>query len=63
MVADALSRLINESRLEKTDEAGQFVRFIAQEATPTAVKIREIERKAAIDEKLSVIRNCVESGR
>ncbi|XP_064647487.1 uncharacterized protein K02A2.6-like [Lineus longissimus] len=62
MVADALSRLIGESKLEQTDEAEQFVRFIAQEATPIALKIRDIERESAADEKLSVVRDCVESG-
>jgi hypothetical protein len=62
MAADALSRLIAESKSETADEAEQFVRYIAQEAAPKALKIREIERESDRDEKLAVVRDCIASG-
>lgn len=62
-IADALSRLVDtrcdegQTKLERDTES--FVRFVAREATPTALSTREIEEASKDDQELSDVRDCL----
>ena len=60
MVADALSRLI-QTQSQESDTAEEYIRLITQEATPCALKTRDIERESANDFELETVRNCISS--
>ena len=61
-IADALSRLtkIPASRNSRYDD--EYVRMVALESVPIALKIQEIEKVSADDEELQVVRGCLASG-
>lgn len=64
-IADSLSRLINNKPVQPRDDklkTEEYVQFVAQTATPTAISTREIERASADDEELKRVRECVETG-
>jgi hypothetical protein len=62
MAADALSRLVERTEHKDENIGEEYVHFIAETATPRALKTREIERESEKDEKLCVIRQCLETG-
>ena len=65
-IADTLSRLTDQHTkpcaklCTKTEE---YVRFVAENATPCALSTQEIERASAIDKELSSVRECIQKGR
>ena len=61
-IADALSRLtkIPASRNSRYDD--EYVRMVALQFVPIALKIQEIEKVSADDEELQVVRGCLASG-
>lgn len=65
-IADSLSRLLSESKQnnerEKLNETEEYIRLIAQESTPIAVKIDDIARMSRDDTDLKNIRQCLLSG-
>lgn len=62
MVADALSRLVERTDSQEVEDDHEYVRFIAEMATPKALKTRDIERESEKDENLEKIRHCLKSG-
>ena len=65
-IADSLSRLLSESKNNnqegKLNETDEYIRLIAQESTPIAVKIDDIARMSRDDTDLKNIRQCLLSG-
>ena len=64
-IADSLSRLscCHSKEEEKTrNVAEEYVRFIAQTATPTAMTTREVEEHSHRDAELSEVRRCIHEG-
>ena len=61
-IAHALSRLtkILASRNSRYDD--EYVRMVALESVPIALKIQEIEKVSGDDEELQVVRGCLASG-
>jgi len=62
----SLSRLLPTEEVEQSKEskaAEVYVRFVAVNATPNAVTMKEIERASGDDEELTLVRNCVEANR
>ena len=65
-IADTLPRLTDQHTklctklCTKTEE---YVRFVAENATPCALSTRKIERASAIDKELSSVRECIQKGR
>ena len=64
-IADALSRLICRDhqqgrRIENVAE--EYVRFVAQTATPKAMTTREVEEHSHHDKELSDVRQCIRVG-
>ena len=63
-IADPLSRLLH--REVKPDNhqqcAEKYVRFVAMNATPTALTTREIEEASAVDEELIEVRRAIATG-
>ena len=57
-IADALSRL-SLSQAEVTDDAEEYVRFVARNAVPNAITIQEVERESDIDPELAAVRKCI----
>ena len=64
MVADALSRLVQETnQKDQIQNCGEdYVRQIAVMATPKTLKTRELERESEKDVKLSAVRQCLITG-
>jgi hypothetical protein len=62
-IADSLSRLLSESKNNnqegKLNETDEYIRLIAQESTPIAVKIDDIARMSRDDTDLKNIRQCL----
>jgi hypothetical protein len=64
-IADALSRLICENEIDRTDNTRKmedYVRFVAIQSTPTAMTTREIERASEYDVELKAVRECLVNG-
>ena len=63
-IADPLSRLLR--REVKPDNhqqcAEKYVRFVAVNATPTALTTREMEEASAVDEELIEVRMAIATG-
>ena len=64
-IADSLSRLISESKIqvENSAEMEFHIHHIAAEATPRALTTREIEQASSKDFELTTIRDCILSDR
>ena len=60
-IADCLSRLNGEDK-DKSGESEDFVRFIAQSATPQYLTPKQIELESETDPELSAIRQYIRSG-
>lgn len=65
-IADALSRLVDtrnvgQSKIETKTE--NYIRFVAREATPSALTTREVEETSKVDDELTIVRECLESRR
>lgn len=63
MAADALSRLVKQTEDKDHNVGEDCVRFIAEIATPEALKTRKIECECEKDDKLCTIRQCLENGK
>ena len=64
-IADSLSRLScchNQEGEKKRNVAEEYVRFIAQTATPKAMTTREVEEHSHLDAELSEVRRCIRQG-
>ena len=63
-IADSLSRLLHRRvELDKHEhDAEEYVRFVAVNATPTALTTREIEEASAVDEELIEVRKAITKG-
>ena len=64
-VADPLSRLIGDSEVAAypdSNDAEEYVRFVAVSATPAALSTWEIERASADDPELEAVRQAVLTG-
>ena len=65
-IADALSRLLpkggDEKQTSQSEEAENYVRFVAVNATPSAITGREIEEASEDDAEISSVRKCLLSG-
>ena len=64
-IADTLSRLTDQhtnSCAKLCTETEEYVRFVAENATPCALSTREIERASAVDKELSNVRDCIQKG-
>ena len=63
-IADSLSRLLHRRvELDKHEhDAEEYVRFVAVNATPTALTTREIEEAYAVDEELIEVRKAITTG-
>ncbi|XP_033758102.1 uncharacterized protein K02A2.6-like [Pecten maximus] len=68
-IADALSRLVTKDRDAEPvrnkleSETINYVRFVAREATPTALSTREVEEASKTDDELCAVRKCLSAGR
>ena len=61
-IADALSRLTKIPASRNSHYDDEYVRMVALESVPIALKIQEIEKVSADDEELQVVRGCLASG-
>ena len=63
-IADALSRLIKteDCKSHSCSEVENYVRFVAIQATPAALKPQDIERASDSDSELNLVRECIRSG-
>ena len=61
-IADALSRLNCPKSKDVSAETEDFVRVIAEEATPIALSPQEVELESGNDTELSVIREFIQTG-
>lgn len=64
-IADPLSRLLGKSAKSTTHHHGaeEYVRFVAVQATPSALTTREVERASAEDDELTEVRTAIKTGR
>lgn len=67
-IADPLSRLLHPTKSSTTpselaEEAEAHVHFVATNATPNAVTMRELEEASREDEELQEIRRSIDTGR
>lgn len=61
-IADALSRLTKIPASRNSHYDDEYVRMVALESVPIALKIQEIEKVSADDQELQVVRGCLASG-
>ena len=63
-IADPLSRLLRREVKPNSHQqsAEEYVRFVAVNATPTALTTREIEETSTVDEELVEVRNAISTG-
>ena len=61
-IADALSRLTKIPASRNSRYGDEYVRMVALESVPIALKIQEIEKVSAEDEELQVVLGCLASG-
>ncbi|XP_033739246.1 uncharacterized protein K02A2.6-like [Pecten maximus] len=65
-IADALSRLVGTRNVGQSKlkmETENYIRFVAREATPSALMTHEVEEASKEDDELSMVRECMESRR
>ena len=60
-IADTLSRLTQTEGEVERNVAEEYIRFLAEQASPNAVPIQEVERESAHDVELSQLRECIKS--
>ena len=60
-VADTLSRLTQERPTEDEHIAEEYIRYVAENAAPSALSIQEIEEASAEDEEIAMLRKCVQT--
>ena len=59
-IADSLSRLFKETGSPRErNVAKEYIRFVAVNAAPRAIPIKEIERKSTEDSELTEVRHCI----
>ena len=64
-IADSLSRLsccLSQEEEKTRNVAEEYIRFIAQTATPKAMTTREVEEHSQSDPELSKVRRCIREG-
>ena len=57
-IAAALSRL-SMNTVQSTDDAEDYIRYVAKNAVPNAITIQEVEKESAKDPDLSMVRTCI----
>ena len=58
-IADTLSRLNHTEEEVKRNVAEEYIRFAAEQASPNAFPIQEVERESAHDMELFQLRECI----
>ena len=61
-IADSLSRLNGSGGVCKSDVAEEYIRYVAENAAPIAMSIKEIERESAVDVELAQLRKHIQTG-
>ena len=61
-IADSLSRLVENSKDQGSTDADEYIRFVAENSIPGAMKGRDIEEACASDADLCTLRECIKSG-
>lgn len=63
-IADPLSRLLGDTvrKAAHTHGVEEYVRFVAVQATPRLLTMREVERASTEDEELSEVRKAIQTG-
>ena len=59
LIADSLSRLVEEEETRGCNDAEEFVRFVAVVSTPVAIPIRKTEEESAVDTEIPQPRECI----
>ena len=59
-IADPLSRLTQRTSADLRNVAEEYIRFVAQEASPKVIPIQEVEQESAADLELSKLRHLCE---
>ncbi|KAL4231673.1 hypothetical protein ACF0H5_009252 [Mactra antiquata] len=58
-IADYMSRSPGTSKVESV-ESDEYIRFVAGNATPSAISTREVERASASDEEMNKLHNSIQ---
>ena len=61
-IADPLSRLTNVESLCVNSDAEEYIRHVAEKATPLAISIQEVERESEDDPEISQLRKSLQTG-
>ena len=61
-IADMLSNLAQADGEVIRNVAEDYIRFVAEQTSPSAIPIQEVERESAQDMELSQLRECIRSG-
>lgn len=61
-IADSLSRLSNIKGLCVNSDAEEYIRYVAEMATPNAMTIQEIEEESACNPEIVRLRLCISTG-
>ena len=61
-ITDPLSRLTQTTSTDFRNVAEEYIRFVAQEASPKAISIQEVEQESSADPELSKLRHCIKNG-
>ena len=62
MIADTLSRLVKDQRGKLTNRnlAEEYVRYVAESATPHTIPVPEVEHESGTDPELCILRDCIQ---
>ena len=61
-IADTLLRLTQADPEVNRNVAEEYIRFVAEQASPSAIPIQEVGHESAKDTELSQLRECIRSG-
>ena len=61
-IADSLCRLNGVKGVSINNDAEEYIRHVAENATPMVMSIQEIERESDVDAELSQLRKCIRTG-
>lgn len=60
-IADPLSRLVDKQKKTTDTVAEDYIYFVAKEAVPQAMSMKEIDRESETDEELKTVRQCIQT--
>jgi len=61
-IADPLSRVGKGKGVCMNDDAEEFIQFVAETSTPTAMSVEEVEEESWLDPEISQLRECITTG-